>query len=246
MFEARLSSIRILFLANLLFLGLAPVAWTGAQIGFGVLIYYTFGCLGIVASFHRYYSHNAFQFRSQTTRKIWTLLGHLAGSGSALGWAAIHHRHHAAPDTEEDPHSPIHGFWKTMFLDYGQGDYRSTQTLLKDSYLVFLHKNYFLVLAAYCAVLFTLFGIQGLAFGFCLPSVITLLVSGISNYVSHIPSLGYSPHGGTKAANIWWSSLLNCGEGWHNNHHADPGNFTTKQRWWEFDMTGLAIRLVKT
>ena len=178
MFEARLSSIRALFLANLLFLVLAPITWTGVHIGTGILIYYTFGCLGIVASFHRYYSHNAFQFRSQTTRKIWTLLGHLAGSGSALGWAAIHHRHHAAPDTEEDPHSPIHGFWKTMFLDYGQGDYRSTQTLLKDSYLVFLHKNYFLVLAAYCAVLFTLFGIQGLAFGFCLPSVITLLYQG--------------------------------------------------------------------
>ncbi|HEX4415682.1 MAG TPA: hypothetical protein VH107_18765, partial [Lacipirellulaceae bacterium] len=27
------------------------------------------------------------------------------------------------------------------------------------------------------------------------------------------------------------------GEGWHNNHHADPRSAAHGHRWWEFDVT---------
>jgi stearoyl-CoA desaturase (delta-9 desaturase) len=35
------------------------------------------------------------------------------------------------------------------------------------------------------------------------------------------------------------------GEGWHNNHHANPGNYSNKERWWEFDPSGIIIALIK-
>jgi stearoyl-CoA desaturase (delta-9 desaturase) len=32
------------------------------------------------------------------------------------------------------------------------------------------------------------------------------------------------------------------GEGWHNNHHADPRSARHGHRWWEIDATFLAVR----
>jgi stearoyl-CoA desaturase (delta-9 desaturase) len=38
--------------------------------------------------------------------------------------------------------------------------------------------------------------------------------------------------------------LLSSGEGWHNNHHADPRSARHGHRWWELDVTWLTIRLL--
>ena len=32
------------------------------------------------------------------------------------------------------------------------------------------------------------------------------------------------------------------GEGWHNNHHADPRRAGQGHNWWEFDLTWLTLR----
>jgi len=34
------------------------------------------------------------------------------------------------------------------------------------------------------------------------------------------------------------------GEGWHNNHHADPRSVRHGHRWWELDVTYWSIRLL--
>ena len=38
--------------------------------------------------------------------------------------------------------------------------------------------------------------------------------------------------------------LLSAGEGWHNNHHADPTSARHGHKWWEFDLTWEIIRLL--
>jgi stearoyl-CoA desaturase (delta-9 desaturase) len=35
------------------------------------------------------------------------------------------------------------------------------------------------------------------------------------------------------------------GEGWHNNHHADPRSAKYGHQWWEIDTTYLTIRLLE-
>jgi len=45
--------------------------------------------------------------------------------------------------------------------------------------------------------------------------------------------------------NLWWVALLTWGEGWHNNHHANPTSARHGLRWWEVDLTFLAIRLLE-
>jgi fatty-acid desaturase len=37
-------------------------------------------------------------------------------------------------------------------------------------------------------------------------------------------------------------SLLTSGEGWHNNHYADPGSANCSHHWWEFDGIYWVIR----
>jgi stearoyl-CoA desaturase (delta-9 desaturase) len=43
--------------------------------------------------------------------------------------------------------------------------------------------------------------------------------------------------------NNWFVTLLTAGEGWHNNHHADPSSASVQHRWWEIDLNYYAIRV---
>ena len=47
------------------------------------------------------------------------------------------------------------------------------------------------------------------------------------------------------STNLWWVALLTYGEGWHNNHHAFQTSAQHGLRWWEIDMTYIAIWMMK-
>ena len=40
-------------------------------------------------------------------------------------------------------------------------------------------------------------------------------------------------------------AILASGEGWHNNHHAQPRAARHGHMWWEFDITWQVIRLLR-
>jgi fatty-acid desaturase len=42
-----------------------------------------------------------------------------------------------------------------------------------------------------------------------------------------------------------WVALLTYGEGWHNNHHADPRAAIYGRRWWELDLTYAHVRALE-
>ena len=46
-----------------------------------------------------------------------------------------------------------------------------------------------------------------------------------------------------KSRNNFVVGILALGEGWHNNHHAFPASAFHGMKWWQFDLTGLSIRL---
>jgi stearoyl-CoA desaturase (delta-9 desaturase) len=37
-------------------------------------------------------------------------------------------------------------------------------------------------------------------------------------------------------------ALITNGEGWHNNHHADPSSASNQRHWWEMDLTYYFLR----
>jgi len=46
------------------------------------------------------------------------------------------------------------------------------------------------------------------------------------------------------STNNWWVALLTFGEGWHNNHHADPRSARHGLAWYEIDVNWLCIALL--
>ncbi len=46
------------------------------------------------------------------------------------------------------------------------------------------------------------------------------------------------------STNNWLVALIAHGEGWHNNHHADPRSAAHGHLWWEFDLSWLVIRML--
>jgi stearoyl-CoA desaturase (Delta-9 desaturase) len=47
-----------------------------------------------------------------------------------------------------------------------------------------------------------------------------------------------------ESRNNWILAVLGFGDGWHNNHHAFPSMAYHGMRRWEFDPSGLVIRLL--
>ena len=45
-----------------------------------------------------------------------------------------------------------------------------------------------------------------------------------------------------NSTNNWWVALLTFGEGWHNNHHANPRSVRHGLAWYELDINWLCIR----
>jgi len=213
--------------------------------------YFLYGCLGIVVTYHRLLTHQSYTTYPILV-KIFSVLGCLGGTGSPLAWVAIHFNHHLKSDKPEDPHSPLHKGWKIFLLDYV--DEVATDTkwrmrkLVTDKFQQFLHRYYFAILAAYSIVLFTVGGFWIMVFLHWTPALVTGLMSNVVNYVGHKPNWlgGYRSYNLTdQSSNNWLWAIPSWGEAWHNNHHRFPKDYTFSKKWWEFDISGLIIKLIK-
>jgi stearoyl-CoA desaturase (Delta-9 desaturase) len=211
--------------------------------------YFLYVCLGIVVMFHRNLTHQSYK-TYPIIEKIFSFLGCMANTGSSLVWTAIHIKHHLKSDKEGDPHSPWIKGWKVFLLDYPVDDKIKWRMrhLVTDPYHRFLHQNYYLLLLGWSLLLFALGGWYLMIFLHWAPMVVSAIMSNIVNYSGHKESwLGsyrrfkLSDH----SCNNWIWALPSWGEGWHNNHHRYPKNYTTSQRWWELDPSGWIIRLIK-
>jgi stearoyl-CoA desaturase (delta-9 desaturase) len=77
-----------------------------------------------------------------------------------------------------------------------------------------------------------------------IPATISIWASTISNYMNH--KWGYKTFVTTdNSRNNWLNAIFTFGEGWHNNHHARPGEWYFGHRWWELDIGGQIIKLIK-
>src|SRR5262249_10112114 len=64
------------------------------------------------------------------------------------------------------------------------------------------------------------------------------------NSVTHL--WGYRNYEtGENSRNNWFVGLVSNGEGWHNNHHAQPRCAAHGHKWWEFDVTWITIWVLK-
>jgi stearoyl-CoA desaturase (delta-9 desaturase) len=86
--------------------------------------------------------------------------------------------------------------------------------------------------------------ISFLVWGLFVRLVAVLHVTWLVNSWAHM--WGYRNYETTDdSRNNWLVAILAFGEGWHNNHHAYPRMANHRHKWWEFDPTFLAIRLMQ-
>jgi stearoyl-CoA desaturase (delta-9 desaturase) len=217
-----------------------------------LLGYFMYGCLGIVVTFHRLLTHDSYKTHPLLV-KILSVVGCMAGTGSPIAWVAIHINHHLKSDKEGDPHSPWNKGYSIFTLDYDQEVDNNTKwrmrSLITDKFQQSLHRYYFLIIAVYGLLLYVIGGYYLLTFLLLAPSLVTGLMSNVVNYVGHMPNwLGSyrSFNLNDKSANNWIWAIPSWGEAWHNNHHRFPRNAYFGQRWYEIDISGLVIKLIKT
>ncbi len=167
-------------------------------------------------------------------------------------WTAIHRKHHAVCETEDDPHSPqVQGIKKIFWQ--GAEVYREAatpETLNRfgagtpDDWIERNLYSRFTVLGITLMALIdvALFGVIGLTIWAVQMMWIPVTAAGVINGIGHY--WGYRNFECPDAATniVPWGIIIG-GEELHNNHHTYPNSAKLSQKPWEFDMGWMWIRL---
>ena len=229
---------------------------------------YLFCSIGIGGGYHRLLTHRGFDC-PKWFEHILATLGVCSFQDSPARWTLVHRVHHQHSDQQPDPHTPrVSAFWAHMgwlFVDNrelssGLAYDKYVRDLMRDPYYLWLQRglNWVWVYVAHAVVIFALglgvgwlisgtaagtlqIGLQWLLWGVIFRTLYTWHVTWGINSVAHI--WGYRNYETREdSRNNWLFALLTNGEGWHNNHHADPRSAAHGHRWWELDVTYLTLR----
>jgi stearoyl-CoA desaturase (delta-9 desaturase) len=224
--------------------------WTGLSAAALVLCValYALRMFAIGAGYHRYFAHRAYK----TSRVVQFLLAFLAQTSAqrgALWWAAKHRRHHRHSDTALDVHSPRqHGFFNAhvgwIFMPrHDATDYDTIADFARYPELVWLDRRPYLPALLLSVLAWLIAGWPGLVVGFCWSTVLLWHATFAINSLAHV--VGRRRYvTGDDSRNNWFLAIVTMGEGWHNNHHAYQSSVRQGFRWWEYDPTFYALKLL--
>jgi stearoyl-CoA desaturase (Delta-9 desaturase) len=170
-------------------------------------------------------------------------------------WVACHRKHHAFADREGDPHSPVVEGLRNIILKgafyyrravrqpgmlekYGKG----TPTDALERFLL-TPLNWLGIVVMLAADLWLFGFFVGVIVWTVQMLWIPFWAAGIINGVGH--ALGYRNYEvKDESRNITPVAIWLGGEELHNNHHADPHSARFSQRWFEFDVGWLYLRML--
>jgi len=168
---------------------------------------------------------------------------------------SIHRKHHARSDSAQDPHSPqIYGIRKVLFEGaelyrmessnaatlerYGRG----TPDDWIESHVYARHDV--LGVSLMLVIDLVLFGPIGLTVWAVQMLWIPFFAAGVVNGVGHYWGYrNFAPDDASRNIAPW--GLLIGGEELHNNHHAYITSARFSNRWWEFDIGWMYIRILE-
>ncbi len=200
---------------------------------------------------HRSQTHRGVDFHPVLNHcfRFWTWL---TTSMITKEWVAIHRKHHAKVETEEDPHSPqTRGirkvFWEGVELyreargqradieQYGRG--APEDWIERHLYTPRANAGPMLLLV----VQFALFGLPGIAVWAVQMAWIPFWAAGVVNGLGHWWGYRNFESADTSTNLTPWAFWVG-GEELHNNHHAFPSSARFAMRRWEFDIGWVAIK----
>ncbi|WP_242102292.1 MULTISPECIES: fatty acid desaturase [unclassified Lysobacter] len=204
---------------------------------------------------HRSQAHRGVDFHPVLAHffRFWTWL---TTSMITKEWAAIHRKHHAKCETEEDPHSPMYKGIKTVFwrgvelYREARSDRASIEQYGKGCPDDWIERKLYTPHATLGPTLllfvsFALFGFAGVAVWAIQMAWIPFWAAGVVNGLGHW--WGYRNFETTDTAtNLTPWGVWIGGEELHNNHHAFPSSAKFALRKWEFDIGWAAIKGLET
>jgi len=234
-------------------LGVIWVGWSWIAVSIAIALYFV-RMFAITAFYHRYFSHRTFR-TSRAAQFVFAVVGNTAAQRGPLWWAAHHREHHRHSDTEADIHSPhTHGvLWSHMGWFMSRRGFatnvKAVPDLAKYPELRFIDRFDILIPVLFAGGLCTLgwalnrwapsLGTnawQMLVWAFFISTVAVYHATYTINSLSHLIGTRRFETGDTSRNNFLLA-LLTLGEGWHNNHHFNPGSVRQGFYWWEIDIT---------
>ena len=231
---------------------LAPFNFSWSALLASITLLFFTGELGINVGYHRLLSHSSFRSTRWLKRTL-AILGSLSFQGGPITWASMHRIHHREADRSLDPHTPLVSFcWAEFFWVFFDHPYfldlpskvRFARDLNRVPVLRFIerwHVETNLLFFGFLAM------IGGIVDGY--PGVVSwLLWCGVTrivliwhltfivNSVNHLWGYRNYETNDNSRNNVWISIIVFLGEGWHNNHHAQPRSAAHGHRWFEFDL----------
>ncbi len=204
---------------------------------------------------HRHQTHRALDLHPAVAHffRLWLWL---TTGMVTKDWVAIHRKHHARCETEDDPHSPqVLGLKKVLWqgAELYRAEAKNAETLAKFGHNTpddWLERHLYSRYSAYGIVITLIvnlicFGPLGLTIWAVQMLWIPFFAAGVVNGVGHY--YGYRNFECADAAtNISPIGILIGGEELHNNHHtyASSAKFSCKP--WEFDIGWGYIRILET
>lgn len=228
----------------------APATFSWHALGLAALLHYLLGGLGICLGYHRLLTHRSFS-TPRWLEYLLVIFGGLSLQGGPITWVADHRIHHGHSDKQSDPHSPQESFlWGHMlWMLFPQPmsleeRARYAPELWGNPFYRFLERWHLALQFPLAALLWGVGGWPFVVYGVFVRLVVVYHCTWLINSACH--RWGYrSFPTPDDSRNLWWAALLTWGEGWHNNHHANPTSARHGLRWWEVDPTFLAIRLLE-
>ena len=232
--------------------GLFDLPWWGYIAATLALTHVTIAAVTIYL--HRHSAHRALDLHPVVSHFFRFWLWMTTGMETKQ-WTAVHRKHHARCETVDDPHSPqILGINKVMWegADLYKLEAKNAETLERFGQGTpddWMERNVYTGhsvagIALMLIVDFALFGFIGITIWAIQMMWIPIFAAGIINGVGHY--WGYRNFQAEDASRniVPWGILIG-GEELHNNHHAYPSSAQLSNKWWEFDIGWMYIRLME-
>jgi stearoyl-CoA desaturase (delta-9 desaturase) len=210
--------------------------------------------LSVTIFLHRCQAHRALDLHPVASHffRFWLWL---TTGMETKAWAAIHRKHHAKVETDEDPHSPQTRGLKKVFFEGAElyrAEAKNQETLDRygegtpddwiERHLYTGHSRAGVVLMM--AINFYLFGFTGIAIWAMQMIWIPLFAAGVINGIGHY--WGYRNFESNDASrNVLPLGLIMGGEELHNNHHAYATSAKFSAKWFEVDVGWYLIKAMQ-
>jgi stearoyl-CoA desaturase (delta-9 desaturase) len=239
-------------IASVLLTGLIDLPWWGYILTTLILTHITIA--SITVFLHRHQAHRALDLHPIPSHFfrfwLWLTTGMVTKE-----WAAIHRKHHAKCETVDDPHSPvIFGIKKVLSegAELYKIESKNKETMERyghgtpDDWMErhIYSKHSVAGIASMLIINVVLFGPIGLTIWAVQMMWTPVMAAGIINGIGHF--WGYRNFRSEDASRnvVPWGILIG-GEELHNNHHAYPTSAKLSNKWFEFDIGWMYIRILE-